>query len=155
MFCSTAPFSLVMQRRYNTHPWVKFDLHGHNRATMVNNVTISPGIVGTAIEGTIRLQSDFEVRYSSLFLYSSSFILISFAVGARSTHSMHLAIFRTWVIIIFMYSSIDVHLNGSISSWPRVNDHFIRCCFLPNGSRRSSQQQERQWSMVYQSYPKH
>ena len=36
------------------------NLHGHNRDT------IEPGVVGTAINGTIRLQSDFEVRYSTL-----------------------------------------------------------------------------------------
>ena len=36
----------------------------------LNRTSIEPGIVGTAIEGTIRLQSDFEVRYySSLFKF--------------------------------------------------------------------------------------
>ena len=39
---------------------MEFDLHRHNRTEIL------PGIVGTAINGTIRLQSDFEVRYSSL-----------------------------------------------------------------------------------------
>ena len=74
---------------------MKFNLHGHNRDT------IEPGVVGTAINGTIRLQSDFEVRYSSLFnSYIYIMILISLAAGSRFTHSMHLAIFRTWVIII-------------------------------------------------------
>ena len=86
MFCSTAPFSLVMQRTYNTHRWMKFDLHGHNRATTPNNVTIEPGVVGTAIEGTIRLQSDFEVRhgYSSMFLYSSFWYLLQLARDPRT-----------------------------------------------------------------------
>ena len=84
MFCSTAPFSLVMQRTCNTHRWMKFDLYGHNRATTPNNVTIEPGIVGTAINGTIRLQSDFEVRYSSLFLYSSFWYLLQLARDPRT-----------------------------------------------------------------------
>ena len=53
------PFSRS-ERTYNTYPWIKIDLHGFNRET------IEPGIVGTAINGTIRLQSDFEVRCSSL-----------------------------------------------------------------------------------------
>ena len=72
-----------MQRTCN-HPWMKFDLHGHNRATTPNNVTIEPGIVGTAINGTIRLQSDFEVRYSSLFLYSSFWYLLQLARDPRT-----------------------------------------------------------------------
>ena len=38
---------------------MEFTLHGHNRTT------IEPGVVGTAINGTIRLLSDFEVRYLS------------------------------------------------------------------------------------------
>ena len=59
MFCSTAPFSL-RERECNTYLWIEFNLHGHNRTS------IEPGIVGTAINGTIRLQSDFEVRNSSL-----------------------------------------------------------------------------------------
>ena len=67
MFCSTVPFSLL-ERTCNTYLWMEFDLHGHNREQIL------PGIVGTAINGTIRLQSDFEVRYSSLFnSYKSSF----------------------------------------------------------------------------------
>ena len=45
----------------DTNLWMEFDLHGHNRTQIL------PGIVGTAIEGTIRLQSDFEVRCSGLF----------------------------------------------------------------------------------------
>jgi hypothetical protein len=54
------PFSL-RERTCKTYPWMEFNLHGHNRTDF------EAGIVGTAINGTIRLQSDFEVRYSSLF----------------------------------------------------------------------------------------
>ena len=60
MFCSTAPFSL-MERTCNAYPWMEFNLHKRNRTKIL------PGIVGTAINGTIRLQSDYEVRCSSLF----------------------------------------------------------------------------------------
>ena len=61
MFCSKAPFSL-RERRCNIYWWLEYDLYiGHNRTT------IEPGVVGTAINGTIRLLSDFEVRYSGLF----------------------------------------------------------------------------------------
>ena len=79
-----------------------------------------PGVVGTAINGTIRLQSDFEVRYSTLI--PIFIILISLEAGSRSTHSVHLAILRSLVIIIFMPSSIDDDLNGWISSQPPNDD---------------------------------
>ena len=60
MFCSLAirPSALQTRTCY-TYPWMKFDLRGHNRTPVA--------IVPTAINGTIRLNSDFEVRYSSLF----------------------------------------------------------------------------------------
>ena len=59
-----------------------------------NRTTIEPGVVGTAINGTIRLQSDFEVSYSTLINSYLEITLISLAAGSRSTHSMHLAILR-------------------------------------------------------------
>ena len=68
MFCSTAPFSLL-ERTCSTYLWMDLNLQWHNRAT------IEPGVVGTAINGTIRLLSDFEVRYSILI---NSYIYISF-----------------------------------------------------------------------------
>ena len=55
MFCSMGRFSL-RESTCNTYPWMEFNLHGHNRTNFL------PGVVGTAINGTIRLQSDFEVR---------------------------------------------------------------------------------------------
>jgi hypothetical protein len=56
---------------------MKFDLYGHNSAEIL------PGIVGTAINGTIRLTSDFEVRYSGLF----------------NSYTHHFDIFGSWLAI--------------------------------------------------------
>ena len=56
---------------------MEFNLHGHNRTT------IKPGVVGTAINGTIRLLSDFEVRYSILFNF----------------YNHHFNIFDSWLAI--------------------------------------------------------
>ena len=75
MFCSMGPFSLL-ERTCNDYLWMEFNLHGHNRTT------IEPGVVGTAINGTIRLQSDFEVRYSILINSYIYIILISLAAGS-------------------------------------------------------------------------
>ena len=62
----------------NIYWWLEYDLYtGHNRTT------IEPGVVGTAINGTIRLLSDFEVRYSSLFNF----------------HIHHFDIFCSWLVI--------------------------------------------------------
>jgi hypothetical protein len=109
---------------------MKFDLHGHNRTT------IEAGIVGTAINGTIRLESDFNVRY----LFNS--------------YIHHFDIFGRWLAIhaqralgnpshvSFMYSSIDDHLNGWISSQPSTFYQFILFCLRNDGSRWSSRQQE-------------
>ena len=82
MFCSTVPFSLS-ERTCNTYLWMEFDLHGHNREQIL------PGIVGTAINGTIRLQSDFEVRYSSLF----------------NSYNHHFDIFGSWLAIHAQHAS--------------------------------------------------
>ena len=60
MLCSTAVFSLG-ERMCNTYLRVGFYLHGHNRSAF------PPGVVPTTINGTIRLESEFNVRFSSLF----------------------------------------------------------------------------------------
>ena len=60
------PFSL-WERTCDSYG-MEFGLHRHN------SEQILPGIVGTAINGTIRLQSDFEVGCSSLlasYIYHS------------------------------------------------------------------------------------
>ena len=67
--------------------------HGHDRTT------IEPGVVGTAIQGTLRLQSDFEVRYSRLF----------------SSYFYH-SIFDSWP------ATIAQHASGNPS---QVSHHFF------------------------------
>ena len=119
MFCSRAPFSLL-ERTCNKYLEMESDLHGHCRTT------IEPGIVGTAINGTIRLQSDFEVRYSTLINSYIYIILISLAAGSRSTNSMHLAILRPWVIILFMPFKVFMIIwtNGFPVNHTTMNNAF-------------------------------
>ena len=96
-----------------------------------NRTTIEPGVVGTAINGTIRLQSDFEVSYSTLNNSYLEIILISLAAGSRSTHSMHLAILRPWVIIIFMPFRVLMMIwtNGFPVNHTTMNDAFAAAFF--------------------------
>ena len=91
MFCSTVLFTL-RERTCNIYLWMEFDLHEYNRTQIL------PGVVGTAINGTIRLQSDFEVRYSSLNPIIYIILMIYLTAGSWSSHSMYLAILRTWVV---------------------------------------------------------
>ena len=61
---------------------MEFKSHGHNRTS------IEPGVVGTAINGTLRLQSDFEVRYSSLFnLYIYHFDIFGSWLAIHAQHA--------------------------------------------------------------------
>ena len=102
MFCSMAPFSL-RERTCNTYPWMEFDLHGHNRTA------IEPGIVGTAINGTIRLQSDFEVRHGYFeFCLIPIFIILYFWQLARDprTACTWQSFARELPFLFYMYSSI-------------------------------------------------
>ena len=58
---------------------MEFDLvHGHNR-----DLPAPAGVVTNSINGTIRLLSDFEVRYSSLFI----------------SYAHHFDIFGSWLVI--------------------------------------------------------
>ena len=115
MFSSTVPFSLRERTcKILVYPWMGFDSHERNRTEIL------PGIVGSSIEGTIRLQSDFEVRCSSLFKLYYIYLFDIFdswlAIRAQlalgnpthvSHHSFHME-----------YSS----LNRWISSQPRADD---------------------------------
>ena len=111
MFCSTELFSL-RERTCNTYPRMEFNLHEHNRTSF------EAGIVGTAINGTIRLQSDFEVRYSSLF---DSYIHHLISGSCPATHVQHASGNPTQVSH-HSFLCIGDRLNGWISSRPQTND---------------------------------
>ena len=51
-------------------------------------------------QSAYNLISRFVIRAYLILIF---IILTSLAAGSRSTHSMHLAILRTWVIILFTY----------------------------------------------------
>ena len=115
---------------------MEYDLaHGYN-----SDLPAPAGVVENSINGTIRLLSDFEVRYNELveFIYSSFWYHM--AAGSWFTHGMHLAILRTWVIT---YSKVLMIIwTDWISSQPPIDDRFILCCLLQNGSHWSIQEQE-------------
>ena len=99
MFSSTVPFRSGSVR--------VILIHGRNRAEN------SPGLVGTAMSGIIRLQSECEVRYSSLF----------------DSYNYHFDIFGSWLAIHAQHASgnpsrvsyhsyhYDHSLYGWIFSW--------------------------------------
>ena len=60
---------------------MEFNLHGHNRTS------IKPGIVGTAINGTIRLQSDFEVRNLTMFDSYTHFDIFGSWLAIHAQHA--------------------------------------------------------------------
>ena len=107
---------------------MKFNLHGHNRDT------IEPGVVGTAINGTIRLQSDFEVRYSTLinsYIYLSNWYLWQLARDPRTAcHWQNLAressFFSYWLLLWYLNGWIHLSPVNHTKMIDKFGNAFVK-----------------------------
>ena len=107
------PFS---RRKYGTYSGIKFGSNGHIRpeSTLAQSMT--------AINGTIRLQSDAEVRYSSLL---SSYIY-HFDFGSWPTTLVHHATGKPMQVSdhSFFYTSIIVSTHAFPADHERMGIDF-------------------------------